>query len=246
MIPLWPAVFAVWGTGARTSLHAHHAWHLMVGLDGPILIQSLADGRPLSAPAFLIRPDVPHAADGNGGRVVVVFVVPEAEAGAQLATTSADGIHILPPEAVERIRAALGSPRTAEELSDGAARALAELGVEDGRAKIRHPGVRKVLRAVRAGARGAELSLEALAAISGLSPSRFLHVFSSELGIPLRPYLRWLKVEHASALLTAGAPFAHAATAAGFADAAHMTRTFRAMLGLAPSALLRSQSVQAG
>ncbi|MET0401857.1 MAG: helix-turn-helix domain-containing protein, partial [Cystobacter sp.] len=45
-----------------------------------------------------------------------------------------------------------------------------------------------------------------------------------------------------------GMPLGEAAQAAGFADAAHMSRTFRRMLGMPPSALRgarRSQLVQA-
>lgn len=37
-----------------------------------------------------------------------------------------------------------------------------------------------------------------------------------------------------------GATLTHAACAAGFADAAHLTRTFRRMFGIAPSSVHRS------
>jgi AraC-like DNA-binding protein len=72
-----------------------------------------------------------------------------------------------------------------------------------------------------------------------------MHAFTATVGIPLRPYLRWLKLERAGVAIAAGAPLGEAAHAAGFADAAHMTRTFRRMFGVTPSELRRrSQSVQ--
>jgi AraC-like DNA-binding protein len=56
----------------------------------------------------------------------------------------------------------------------------------------------------------------------------------------LRPYIAWLRLQRAAAAIAAGMPLAHAATEAGFADAAHMSRSFRRMLGISPSSLRAS------
>jgi len=54
------------------------------------------------------------------------------------------------------------------------------------------------------------------------------------------------QAERAASAIAGGAMLSEAAYAAGFADAAHMTRTFKGMLGVTPSELRRrSQSVQA-
>jgi AraC-like DNA-binding protein len=104
-----------------------------------------------------------------------------------------------------------------------------------------------VLRYLREAPPGADASLAGLAARARLSPGRFLHAFTATVGIPLRPYVRWQRLERAAAGIAAGVPFGAAAYAAGFADAAHMTRTFRAMFGVTPSELRRrSRSVQDG
>jgi AraC-like DNA-binding protein len=72
-----------------------------------------------------------------------------------------------------------------------------------------------------------------------------MHAFTAEVGIPLRPYLRWLKLERAATALATGAGLSDAAHAAGFSDAAHTTRTFRRMHGVTPAApKRRSRSVQ--
>jgi len=241
----WPPVFVVRGTGMRTSLHSHHAWHLMVGLDGPLRIRAAATARPARAHAVLTRPDVPHAADADGSEVLVIFVEPESELGSRLAARRSDGVEILEPEIADRSCAILRSSRTRAELTDGAVRAFAELGIGDARPALRHPAVRKVLRHLRSSGPHSDESLEALAAVARLSPSRFMHVFTEQVGIPLRPYLRWLKLERAALVLATGASSSDAAHVAGFADAAHMARSFRAMLGTTPSAIRRSQSVQA-
>jgi AraC-like DNA-binding protein len=111
----------------------------------------------------------------------------------------------------------------------------------------RHPAVRRVMRWLREAPPEADLSLAALAARARLSPGRFMHAFTATAGIPLRPWLRWLKLERAGAGIAAGLPLGAAAHGAGFADAAHMARTFRRMFGVTPSQLRRgSQSVQDG
>lgn len=39
------------------------------------------------------------------------------------------------------------------------------------------------------------VSLDAVAASVGLSPSRFLHLFTRSVGVPLRPYVLWLRLQ---------------------------------------------------
>jgi AraC-like DNA-binding protein len=64
-----------------------------------------------------------------------------------------------------------------------------------------------------------------------------MHVFTDSMGIPLRPYLAWLRLQRAATAIVGGNSLGEAAHAAGFADAAHMSRTFKRMLGVAPSFL---------
>jgi AraC-like DNA-binding protein len=71
-----------------------------------------------------------------------------------------------------------------------------------------------------------DVSLKTLAAISGLSPSRFMHVFTESVGIPLRRYVLGLRLQRACSELKAGATVTSAACSAGFSDAAHTTRLF--------------------
>jgi AraC-like DNA-binding protein len=78
-----------------------------------------------------------------------------------------------------------------------------------------------------------------LANIAGLSPSRFGHLFSEAVGVSLRPYLLWLRLQRACGELMSGASATRAAHAAGFSDSAHMARTFRRMLGASPTELMR-------
>ena len=83
------------------------------------------------------------------------------------------------------------------------------------------------------------VSLDGVAASVGLSPSRFLHLFTTSVGVPLRPYVLWLRLQCGARELALGKSVADAAHAAGFSDAAHFTRTFRRMIGATPRQVLQ-------
>ena len=87
------------------------------------------------------------------------------------------------------------------------------------------------------------LTLEAVANEACLSPSRFRHLFVEETGMAFRPYILWRRFLHVWDLLESGTSLSSAAHAAGFADAAHLTRTSRMMFGFPPSALQVSGSL---
>jgi len=53
----------------------------------------------------------------------------------------------------------------------------------------------------------------------------------------LRPYILWRRFLRVCELLAGGESLSTAAHRAGFADAAHLTRTSRRMFGFPPSAL---------
>ncbi|QIR16383.1 helix-turn-helix transcriptional regulator [Shewanella aestuarii] len=65
-----------------------------------------------------------------------------------------------------------------------------------------------------------------------LSESRFLHLFSEELGIPWRPYLLWCRMICAVRAILKGASATDAAYMAGFSDSPHLSRSFRKTFGM--------------
>jgi len=65
-----------------------------------------------------------------------------------------------------------------------------------------------------------------------LSESRFLHLFSEELGIAWRPYLLWRRMMCAIQAIINNSSATDAAHLAGFSDSAHLSRTFRNSFGM--------------
>lgn len=65
-----------------------------------------------------------------------------------------------------------------------------------------------------------------------LSESRFLHLFREQMGIAWRPYLLWRRLLCAVNMIRQGSNATDAAHRAGFADSAHLSRTFVRMFGM--------------
>jgi len=84
------------------------------------------------------------------------------------------------------------------------------------------------------------IALADLAARAGLSRFQALRHFKAVYGLPPHAFLRQIRVRRAQALIMRGEALAAAAAAVGFADQAHMTRTFRQTVGYTPGAFARA------
>ncbi|HKR38686.1 MAG TPA: AraC family transcriptional regulator [Paraburkholderia sp.] len=237
----WPTAMVVWGAGDASSEHRHHSVQLILALSESLHIRG-GEGEPWHhCEAALVRANVLHEVDARGSAVLIVFVVPESSLGAALAARIPRDIAHVPAAEAARWRneiCAAGSP------SDAGIRRWLEEDLLGGRLHpTLHPGVRRVLRHVRNHLQEPDvLSLPALAVVAGLSPSRLMHAFTASMGIALRPYLLWLRLQLACGELMRGASATEAAMQAGFADAAHLSRTCRRMLGTTPTAIVASKA----
>src|SRR5215510_6337552 len=231
---VWPAAMIVWGPGFTSAAHRHHSVQLVMAMRGMLLVRGKPGDEWTTCGAVLVPPDAVHEIDARDTTVVIGFVDAESELGAALCEQIGGHILCVPQSRVARWRAALGPTPTEARVERWVRRELLRRrrGV-----KIR-PGVNRVLTYLRGGLAVAEdVSLDRLAGISGLSRSRFMHVFTESVGVPIRPYILWLRLQQASCELMYGANVTMAAQNAGFSDAAHLTRTFRRMLGVTPGEL---------
>lgn len=234
----WPAALFLWGPGSWSDLHRHHCVQLVLALDGSLRFRQGPRQRWTMGEAVLIKPDAPHEVDARGRHVLIAFVDAESELGASLSAHSAAGVAAMAPEIVAGWRAELGP--AASLAADRVEPWVTGTLLRDRRPSSLDHRVRRVLRDLpnRLASEDA-VSLEAVAAGVGLSPSRFLHLFTISVGVPLRPYVLWLRLQCGARELARGRSVADAAHAAGFADAAHFTRTFRRMIGATPRQVLQ-------
>jgi len=223
--------------------HAHHAIQIVIALDGRIAISG-RNGAWRESRGIVVRPDAEHSFDCNGALGVMVFVDPESSEGAWLSASLRQDITTVPDarldSVVSEFRALVDQP---DEIVD--IEALVRRGVHGlraGPAPIRRmdPRVTTVLDAIRA-SDDLRISLDAAADMAFLSPTRFAHLFKEQVGLPFSRYMLWRKLTRAMVAIGSERTIAAGAHAADFADAAHLTRTFYQMVGMAPSVLMRGE-----
>lgn len=236
---LWPAGLVIWGRGYASSAHKHHSVQLVMALRGSLRIRSGSSREWQTASAALVRPNAMHEVDASQTDVILTFVEPQSDLGAALLDGVTAGITFFAEGKIARWRGMLGEEAEALDA------ARVEQWVRTQLLHRRKPiavdeRIARAVDALRSGLSSAVgPSLARLASVAGLSPSRFMHLFTRSLGAPLRPYILWLRVQRAAGELVAGRSATEAAHAAGFADSAHLARTFRRMLGSTPSEIAR-------
>lgn len=78
------------------------------------------------------------------------------------------------------------------------------------------------------------ISLDDLAACSGLTRFQLCRAFTNELGIPPHAYLNQVRIRNAARLLRCGVTPIQAAVQVGFADQSHLHRHFLRVFGVTP------------
>lgn len=226
--------------------HAHHAIQISLGLGDANAALALRDGA--AGPwrdyrAALVPPHRSHAFDGRGCSLAQLFIEPETAAGRAL-VAQYGGAGIAPlagiaPDALSPFAQALQARR----YDDGALiRAAHELIDRLVGPLPPRPDARRRLDGMLeriAASLPQGLTLEELAEQVHLSPGRTRHLFVAETGITFRGYILWLRINRAVELMMQGHSWTHAAHEAGFADSAHLSRTFRRVFGLSPAMIRR-------
>ncbi len=241
---LWEGGFLLLGRGQGVvPAHEHHAIQIVVALEGRMVISG-GDGRWREACGIVVKPDVVHSFDCRGAEAAMLFVDPESSEGAWLRTALKPDITIVPEARLAscrwEIRAFSEKPFESMDVQTLIRHCVQELSPGAPPSRRLDPRVTDVLRAIRA-ADDLRISLDEAARKAFLSPSRFAHLFRQQMGLPFSRYMLWRKLTRAMVAIASERTIAAAAHAADFADAAHLTRTFYQMVGMAPTALMSGE-----
>ena len=243
----WPGQFFISlgralyiGPAFDTTLHAHHAIQVCVGLDRTFRLRCQPRAPWRRYGGVVIGSDHPHELASGGHAVALFYIEPEGEDGRTLGpATSETPVRALPGRLVAGLRAVIAE-RVDPQLDPAAATRLfgevvERLGLTVASRPPLDPRVAAAVRALRSVRANYPTSRD-LALGVGLSARRFRHVFAAQIGMSFRRYILWLRLYAVLEALLAGASLTTAAHAAGFADSAHLSRTFRRMFGIVPSA----------
>lgn len=230
------------GSG-RSQWHAHHAHQISLPFEGTCLFRSDENGGWTEFKGGFVHSERHHQFEMDDMAIAQLFVEPETAEGRALGRRFADA-DVSPLPESERVamtgmlRAAYVSGVEDSDVVLAARSAISVLAGASTTASAVDARIVKALEFIRSRIRGS-IKLADAAATATLSPSRFRHLFVQETGAAFRPYVLWLRLNVAIECSMAGGSWTEAAHEAGFADSAHLTRTFRRMFGMNPATLVR-------
>lgn len=220
------------GQAGDNTPHAHHAVQVVLS-PSPLRIWSAPAGwrRCLGA---VIGADVRHQIEPAPQAVTLIYLEPDSPQGQAVAASAVGGWRELDAAQSQALIAQL---RAAPTVSPAQIVAQA-LGVAPEAVPMHDDALIAALLRGLPRPLPARLPAAVLARRARLSVGRLQHRLRAHTGMALRPYLRWLRLLRALEHVAAGGALTDAALEAGFADAAHFSRTFRRHFGIAPRALL--------
>jgi AraC family transcriptional regulator len=225
----------------QLPLHAHQAIQLVVASTGDHRARR-SDGEPWSTYSIAaITSKQPHSLDVTASDYgAVIFVEPETREGRAITQRCAtDGIIEVGTTTLREISGAMFDAWLHERKDETVANArglVRALGAGSDRMEVTDPRIMSAIVYINQHLDRA-ITLDEVASYACLSPSRFRHVFGEQIGMGLRPYILWRRFLLVWDLLMKGGSLSEAAHAAGFADAAHLSRTSVKAFGFAPSGI---------
>lgn len=241
---LWPHRLLFLGPGFDARLHRHHAAQLCWTLHGQLKVRDALTAPWQQAAGFFVAPDQPHAFDAGAASTVILYLEPEgAEYAAYLASAGLGPDMLVPLDdhaattAAARLLSEGGDCDDAEDVCHrllGLALMPPQTGSPDARITAALDWIRSHLPT--------PIRLADVANAVHLSESHLAHLFAERIGVPLRRYVLWQRLRTAVETAMCGASLTDAAHAAGFADSAHLSRTFRDTFGVTPSFLFEHRA----
>ena len=242
---LWPHRIVYLGLSPENDLHRHHAAQLCVSLDAALKVSQPEAGETLEVSGVFIPPDHPHRIDAGSARILALYLEPESDEYELLIKPLGIGVaDALVPLKVSRagltnLRSLLAAGGDAD-IAWSICQTALGLGSSAARPVDRDARIEQVIGIIR-GEPSRSHAVEPLAAAVHISPSRLIHLFREQVGIPMRRFTVWSRIRQVLHLAVGGATLTEAAHAAGFSDAAHMSNSFRQMFGFAPSVLFTAR-----
>jgi len=236
----WPERFLYLGPSTSTSQHRNHAATWLMAHDSKLKV-TLSSGETLENEVVYVPSETKFATEESSALIAALYWEPESasfhQAAAQfdMATPRAFVCQHIKAHELAKLYDASMSLVDADEL-------LAKMfGLTTLGGAVAAASDRRIVEALgflRAFPERYD-SIDALAGRVHLSSSRFAHLFKEQVGVPVRRYVLWQKMRRALDLAMAGDSLTTAALSAGFADSAHLSRTVRAIMGVAPEFLFR-------
>jgi AraC family transcriptional regulator len=237
---LWDGGCAFIGTAPGVvPAHAHQAIQITAGQDD-VRFRAGDDGPWKSYRIAAIPSRQPHSMDATSAGAGCTFLIePETREGRALTERYLrNGIAEVDDPAVRAVfheaMAAFRARADGKVLEAAARRVVHALTSDVEPSIVSDERILKAIDYIRSHL-DTPITLDDVAGQVYLSPGRFRHLFVEQTGMGLRPYILWRRFIHVLQIMMDGGSLSSAAHSAGFADSAHLTRTFKRTMGVAPS-----------
>jgi len=218
----------------RTQLHRHAAVVLLIGLSDPIRI-GFEGNISIECRSALLDAGVNHLLDPGGQRMLTVFFDLSQPFTQSLRfhyfQHAPYAFDIIEPAVMQKTKEKRLLARHWDSLFPLSAVSLAE-----------HPFDARILTCVNSlqlPERFSDQQSDFAARVS-LSASRLNHLFKETTGVSFRHYKLWSQLLYFMKSLNHSRNLLDAAHNSGFYDSAHLSNSYRKMLGIAPSSIIRN------
>lgn len=225
-----------------SGMHAHRALQLVWTAEAPFQLD--LDDQRITTHWAVIEPMLRHRIAGDGQVLVHLFLDP----GQGHYRRWLRRAHPRPPDPSlqQRLRAWSENPPDSADSNAliRAWRAHSFPGLSDG--ECTDARIRAAAQMIEDMPAETDWHHRQLAALVHLSPSRFQALFRAHTGLSVQQYVLWQRLLLGLRRLGAGDSVTTAAHACGFSDSAHFSRSFRRILGAAPSEIRLPQGAAIG
>ena len=236
------------GLGIQTAIHDHHAVQLIINLDGKFELQSKSQGNKMFK-AVLIDSDMQHECITLNDTMLILNIAPESTIGKNLKKLylSDTGFKSIDNKVTSSFIEALTNALRDEIDENSIVLITEEYLYKISKAEVPLPiddRINTVLEFLAKHDQGI-IKIKEIAAKVFMSESRLIHLFTKQIGIPIRKYLLWLRLVKAIQKSFQNNNITQAALDAGFSDAPHFNKTLKRMFGLNLTNLKSNQFIQA-
>ncbi len=217
------------GSVIDTEFHSHHALQITIGIENEFLIEIEGDG--IRTKSILLNFNCKQRLMGKDGIQALLLLEPESAYGKKLGKyLGNEQYRILDIDAgtikiiESRINKNLSINNIIEIITS-------RLDIKIDIKLTNDDRINRVINLIDT-IEEKKVSVDDLAHYVSLSGSRLQHLFKSQTGISIKKYLQWKKLIDGISIITSGKNFTFASHEAGFADSAHMSRTFKEMFGI--------------
>lgn len=223
--------------------HEHHYIQLTIALENQFDLEIMDNNQ--SYKGVIINSDYNHKLNGENCNKLLVLISPESEEGIRIKEIllKEQSLYLVREEEIDHIRelikdflSLIEEERNVEELYENIMRTF----IKDIRINRNLDSRVQYLIDFMRNSEELNIPVKHMAKLVYLSESRLIHLFKEEIGIPIRQYILWIRIQKALRLMYNNYNLTEAAYSSGFSDSAHLSRTFRRMFGFSITEVIKN------